>query len=60
MRKKSWMEVPTNRPGDVQSGPMLDRLAERIARTARPEHMATQQETAKRRKWFEQPVGRQG
>lgn len=60
MRKKSWMEVPTNGPGHVQPGPMLDRLAERIAKTARPEHMATQQETAKRRKWFEHPLGRQG
>jgi hypothetical protein len=60
MRKKSWMEVPTNGPAHVQPRPMLDRLAERIAKVARPDTQATAQGVAKRRNWFEQPTGRQG
>jgi len=59
VRKKRWLEVPPNGPGHIQPNPMLDRLAERIAKAARPEQ-ATAQRTAKRRKWFEHPIGRQG
>ena len=59
MRVKSWVEIPTNGPGSGPSRPMLDRLIERIAKTARPEPLGGQQETAKRRKGFEHPVGRQ-
>jgi hypothetical protein len=60
MRKKSWAEVPPNGPAHVQPNPMLDRLAERIAKSARPESQATAQGTARRRNWFEHPTGRQG
>jgi len=60
MRKKSWAEVPPNGPTHVQRNPMLDRLAERIAKAARPENQTTAQGMAKRRKWFERPIGRQG
>jgi hypothetical protein len=60
MRKKSWIEEPTNGPGYVQPRPMLDRLAERLAQGARPEGQASAQSMAKRRNWFEQPIGRQG
>jgi hypothetical protein len=60
MRAKSWGQHPTTGPGHVQPRPMIDRLAERIAQAAPPERQATDEGTAKGRRWFEHPVGRQG